>query len=76
MGTVAKRYNSLGESLHSATAAFGPNGLIGRDVLEPAARASEKAPPELEAEIRELDTAKIEKHAERIEAKRPDAEAA
>lgn len=76
MGTVVKRYNSLGESLHSATAAFGPNGLIGRDVLEPAARASEKVPPEFEAEIRELDVAKVEKHAERIEAKRPDAEAA
>jgi DNA anti-recombination protein RmuC len=76
MGTVVKRYNSLGESLHNATAAFGPNGLIGRDVLEPAARASEKVPPELEAEIRELDPAKIAKHAERIEAKRPDAEAA
>lgn len=76
MGTVAKRYNSLGESLASVVAAFGPNGLVGRDVLDPAARASEKVPPEFEAEIRELDPAKIEKHAERIQAKRPDAEAA
>lgn len=76
MGTVVKRYNSLGESLHSATAAFGPNGLIGRDVLDPAARASEKVPPELEAEIRELDPAKTAKHAEKIDTKRPDAEAA
>jgi DNA recombination protein RmuC len=76
MGTVGKRYNSLGESLSNVIAAFGPNGLIGRDVLDPAARASEKVPPEFEAEIRELDPAKIEKHAERIQAKRPDAEAA
>jgi DNA anti-recombination protein RmuC len=76
MGTVAKRYNSLGESLSNVIAAFGPNGLIGRDVLDPAARAAEKVPPEFEAEIKELDPAKVEKHAERIRAKRPDVEAA
>jgi len=76
MGTVAKRYNSLGESLSSVVAAFGPNGLVGRDVLEPAARASDKVPPELEAEVRQLDPDRIEKHADRIDAKRPDAKAA
>jgi DNA recombination protein RmuC len=76
IATVAKRYNSLGESLDNAIGAFGPNGLIGRDVLDPAARAAEKVPPELEAEIRSLDPAKAAKHAGRLEEKRPDAEAA
>jgi DNA recombination protein RmuC len=76
MGIVAKRYNSLGESLDNAFAAFGPNGLVGRDVLEPAAKAAEKVPPELEAEIRELEPAKAEKHASRLKEKRPEAEAA
>lgn len=76
MGTVAKRYNSLGESLSSVVAAFGPNGLVGRDVLEPAAKAAEKVPQELEAEIHELDPEKVSKHASRLEEKRADAEAA
>lgn len=76
MGTVAKRYNSLGESLSSVVAAFGPNGLIGRDVLDPAARAADKVPPEVEAEIHELDPEKASKHADRLAEKRPDAEAA
>lgn len=76
METVAKRYNSLGESLSSVVKAFGPNGLVGRDVLDPAARAADKVPPEIEAEIHDLDPQKIEKHAERIRGKRPDAEAA
>lgn len=76
MGTVAKRYNSLGESLSSVVAAFGPNGLVGRDVLDPAARAAEKVPPEVEAEIHDLDPEKATKHARRIEEKRPEAEAA
>jgi DNA recombination protein RmuC len=70
MGTVAKRYNSLGESLSHAMGSFGPNGLIGRDVLEPAARASEKVPPELDAEIHELDPGKAEKNAARLREKR------
>lgn len=74
METVGKRYNSLGESLSSVVAAFGPNGLIGRDVLDPAARAAEKVPKELEAEVRELDPAKARKHAERLAEKRPAAE--
>jgi DNA recombination protein RmuC len=70
MSTVAKRYNSLGDSLSHAMSSFGPNGLIGRDVLEPAARASEKVPPELDAEIHELDPAKAEKNAARLQEKR------
>jgi DNA recombination protein RmuC len=76
MGTVAKRYNSLGESLSSVVSAFGANGLIGRDVLEPAAKAAEKVPKEFEAEIRDLDPAKAEKHAARLAEKRGQAEAA
>jgi DNA anti-recombination protein RmuC len=76
LGTVAKRYNSLGESLSSLNAAFGPNGLIGRDVLDPAARAAEKVPAEFEAEIREFDPEKTEKYRTRIEEKRDDAQAA
>lgn len=76
MGAVAKRYNSLGESISGVVAAFGPNGLVGRDVLEPAARAAEKVPPEFEAEVRELDPGKSEKHATRIAEKREDARAA
>jgi DNA anti-recombination protein RmuC len=76
MATVAKRYNSLGDSLESAFGAFGPNGLVGRDVLEPAARAADKAPKELEAEVRQLDPAKAEKHAARLEDKRGETEAA
>lgn len=76
MATVAKRYNSLGDSLESAFGAFGPNGLVGRDVLEPAARAADRVPKELEAEVRQLDPAKAEKHAARLEDKRGEAEAA
>jgi DNA recombination protein RmuC len=76
MATVVKRYNSLGESVAAVVAAFGPNGLVGRDVLDPAARAAGKVPPEFEAEIRELDAAKAEKHSARIEEKRDEAEAA
>lgn len=76
MGTVVKRYNSLGESVSAVVAAFGPNGLVGRDVLDPAARAAGKVPPEFEAEVRELDAAKAEKYAARTEEKRGEAEAA
>jgi DNA anti-recombination protein RmuC len=76
METVAKRYNSLGESLDSVVKAFGPNGLVGRDVLEPAARAAERVPKEIEAEIHQLDPDKAEKHAARIEEKRDSTKAA
>lgn len=70
MGTVTKRYNSLGESLSQVIAAFGPNGLVGRDVLDPASKAAEKVPPELEADVHELDPGKAEKHAARLGEKR------
>jgi DNA anti-recombination protein RmuC len=76
MGTVAKRYNSLGESLSSVIAAFGPNGVMGRDVLDPASRAADKVPPELEAEIHEIEPEKTAKHTNRLEERRPGAEAA
>jgi DNA recombination protein RmuC len=75
MANAAKRYNSLGESLDHVVAAFGPNGLIGRDVLDPAAKAAERVPQELGAEIRKLEPGKAEKHAARLEEKRGDAEA-
>lgn len=68
--TVIKRHKSLGDSLAEVVSAFGPNGLIGRDVLDPAARAAERVPPALEAEIRELDPSKAAKHAARLEEKR------
>jgi hypothetical protein len=74
--TAVKRHRSLGESLSDVVGAFGANGLIGRDVLDPAARAAEKVPPEVEAEIHDLDSEKAKKHAERLEEKRPDTEAA
>jgi DNA anti-recombination protein RmuC len=74
IGTAVKRYNSLGESLKGVIAAFGPNGLIGRDVLDPAARAAEKVPEEFEAEIHELDAEKARKHAKRLDEKRPQTE--
>lgn len=74
--TVMKRHRSLGESLSDVVGAFGPNGLIGRDVLDPAARAAERVPPELEAEIHDLDPEKARKHARRLGEKRPDSEAA
>lgn len=79
MGTVVKRYNSLGDSLDHVVAAFGPNGLVDRDVLEPAARTADKIRPEIEAETKKIEAEKVEKidkHAARIAAKRPDAEAA
>ncbi len=74
--TVVKRHKSLGDSLKEMVGAFGPNGLIGRDVLDPAARAAEKVPPEIEAEIHDLDAEKTSKHPDRLEEKRPDVEAA
>jgi DNA anti-recombination protein RmuC len=74
--TVVKRHKSLGDSLNDVLSAFGPNGLIGRDVLDPAARAAEKVPPELKAEVHELEPGKAEKHAARLEEKRGGTEAA
>jgi DNA recombination protein RmuC len=76
MGVVVKRHNSLGESISNLAGAFGSNGLLCRDVLEPAARAAEKVPPELEGEIRELDPSKAQKNAARLEDKRDQRKAA
>jgi hypothetical protein len=73
---VVSQHKRLGDSLAQVIAAFAPNGVIGRDVLEPAVRAAEKVTPEIEAEIHELEAGKAQKHAERLDAKRPDAEAA
>jgi hypothetical protein len=73
---AVKQHKRLGDSLSDVIGAFGPNGLVGRDVLDPAARAAEKVPPEIEAEIHNLDPEKARKHADRLEEKRPDAEAA
>jgi hypothetical protein len=74
--TVVKQHKRLGDSLAEVIRAFAPNGVIGRDVLDPAVRAAEKVPPEIEAEIHELEPGKAQKHADRLEEKRPDAEAA
>lgn len=76
MEGVVKKHKSLGDSLDGVIAAFGPNGLIGRDVLDPAARAADKVLPELEAEIHALDAEKAKRHADRLNEKRPDAQAA
>lgn len=73
---VVGQHKRLGDSLAQVIAAFAPNGVMGRDVLEPAVRAAEKVPPEIEAEIHELETGRAKKQADRLEAKRPDSEAA
>jgi DNA recombination protein RmuC len=73
---VVKQHKRLGESLDDVIKAFGPNGLVGRDVLDPAARAAEKVPPEIEAEVHSLYPGNAKKNADRLEGKRPDAEAA
>lgn len=74
--SVVGQHKRLGDSLAQVIAAFAPNGVMGRDVLEPAVRAAEKVAPEIEAEIHELEAGKAQKHADRLDAKRPDAEAA
>lgn len=74
--SVVGQHKRLGDSLAQVIAAFAPNGVMGRDVLEPAVRAAEKVTPEIEAEIHELEAGKARKHADRLEDKRPDAEAA
>lgn len=73
---VVTQHKRLGDSLAQVIAAFAPNGIVGRDVLEPAVRAAEKVPPEIEADIHELESGKAKKHADRLEEKRPNAEAA
>jgi hypothetical protein len=73
---VVTQHKRLGDSLAQVIAAFAPNGIVGRDVLDPAVRAAEKVPPEVKAEIHSLEANKAKKHADRLEDKRPDAEAA
>jgi DNA anti-recombination protein RmuC len=73
---VVKHHKRLGESLDDVIKAFGPNGLVGRDVLDPAARAAEKVSPEIEAEVHPLESGNAKKNADRLAGKRPDAEAA
>lgn len=67
---VVKRHNSAGDAIAELTSAFGPNGLIGRDVLAPASRAAEKVDLELQKEAKEVDSAKVVRHRERLEARR------
>jgi DNA recombination protein RmuC len=73
---VITQHKRLGDSLSQVVAAFAPNGVIGRDVLEPAVRAAEKVPREIETEIHQLESGKAQKHADRLNQKRPDTEAA
>jgi RmuC family len=67
---IVKRHNSTGEAIGDLTAAFGPNGLIGRDILRPAAQVAEKVEIEVEGEIRGLDPEKAARHRERLEVQR------
>jgi hypothetical protein len=67
---VVKRHNSTGEAIGDLTAAFGPNGLIGRDILAPAARVAEKVEVDVEGEIKGLDPEKAQRHRERLETHR------
>ncbi|MGN6558531.1 MAG: DNA recombination protein RmuC, partial [Solirubrobacterales bacterium] len=53
--SVVKRHNSTGDAIGDLTAAFGPNGLMGRDILGPAARVAEKVEVEVEGEVKGLD---------------------
>jgi hypothetical protein len=69
---VVKRHNSTGEAIGELTAAFGPNGLMGRDVLGPAARIAEKVEIEAEGDVKELDPEKAVHHRDRLEAQRPE----
>jgi hypothetical protein len=67
---IVKRHNSTGEAIGDLTAAFGPNGLIGRDILGPAAQVAEKVEIDVEGEIKALDPEKATRHRERLEVQR------
>ena len=67
---VVKRHSSTGEAIGELTAAFGPNGLIGRDVLGPASRISEKVELEPGKQVAVIDADKAARYRERLEAKR------
>jgi hypothetical protein len=69
---VVKRHNSTGEAIGELTAAFGPNGLMGRDVLGPAARIAEKVEIEVEGDVKDLDPEKAVHNRDRLEAQRPE----
>jgi hypothetical protein len=68
--TAFRRYNSLGEAIEGLRAPLAPNGMLARDVLEPAARAAERIRPELGEEVRQLDEGRVERCAERLETRR------
>jgi hypothetical protein len=65
-----KRQNSANEAAGDVVAAFGPNGLMGRDVLGPAARVAEKVDIDTDAEVKDLDPEKGARHRERLETQR------
>jgi hypothetical protein len=67
---VVKRHNSTGDAIGDLAAAFGPNGLVGRDVLSPAARIAEKVDVDVEGEVKELDPEKAARHRDRLETQR------
>lgn len=72
VGTAFKRYKSLGEALEGLRAPLAPNGRMARDVLEPAARAAEKASLEFDADIKEIEAEKVARHSERLKTRRSD----
>jgi len=67
---VVKRQNSTSEAIGALTAAFGPNGLMGRDVLGPATRIAQKLEIEVEGDVKDLDREKAVKHRDRLESRR------
>jgi hypothetical protein len=69
---VIRRHNSTSDAIAELTAAFGPNGLMARDVLGPAARVAEKIDIEVEGDVKDLDPDKAVRHRDRLEAQRPD----
>lgn len=73
---VVKRHNSTGEAIGDLTGAFGPNGLMGRDVLGPAARVAEKVEVDIEGEVKDLDPERVPRHRDRLETQRQDLEEA
>lgn len=64
---VINRHKSTGDAIDDLSAAFGPNGVMGRDILGPAARIAEKVELDVTAEVRELDPNKTERHRDRLE---------
>lgn len=73
---VVKRHNSTGDAIGDLTAAFGPNGLMGRDVLGPAARVAEKVEVDVEGQLKDVNPERAPRHRERLEAQRLELEEA